>query len=72
MEEIILYSTHCPKCKTVELLLAKKNPEFTMVDDIETVVEVGKAHGIMGAPILQVGDEFFDFSKAVQFLNKIQ
>ena len=70
MTDIVLYSTHCPKCKTVELLLAKKNLEFAMVDDTEAVVEVGKAHGIMGAPILQVGDEFFDFSKAVQYLNR--
>jgi len=70
MNEIILYSTHCPKCKTVELLLAKKNLEFFMVDDTEKVVKVGQEHGILGAPILQVGDEFFDFSKAVQYLNR--
>lgn len=70
MEDVILYSTHCPKCRTVELLLAKKNISYLMIDKEEAVVKAGKAHGILGAPILQVGDEFFDFSKAVQYLNR--
>lgn len=66
---IILYSTHCPKCKALEILLTKKNIPFEVVDDKDEVVRVGEEHQILTAPILRSGDDFFDFSNAVKFIN---
>ena len=71
MEEIVLYSTCCPKCKAVEILLAKKNVNYILVEDTDKVVKIGEAHDIKSAPILQVGDDFLDFSKAVKYINTL-
>ena len=67
---IKLYSTHCPKCKVVEMKLAQKKIDYKMIDNQEEVVAVGKEHHIMSAPILQVGDEFLDFAAAVKYINE--
>lgn len=67
---IVLYSTHCPKCKALEILLGKKNIPYEVIDNQEEVVKVGQAQRILTAPILRVDDEFFDFSKAVKFINE--
>ena len=72
MEDITLYSTRCPKCKAVEILLAKKEVSYTLIEDTEKVVRVGQEHGIVSAPILRVGDEFLDFSKAVKYINTLK
>jgi glutaredoxin len=72
MEDITLYSTRCPKCKAVEILLAKKDICYTLIEDTEKVVKVGEEHGIISAPILRVGDEFLDFSKAVKYINTLK
>jgi len=69
---ITLYSTHCPKCKIIEMKLAQKKVEFEMVDDPDTVVEVGRANHILSAPILKADDKFFDFQGAVKFINEVK
>ena len=71
MEDITLYSTRCPKCKTIEVLLARKEISYRLIENADTVVKVGEAHGIQSAPILQVGNEFLDFSKAVKYINTL-
>lgn len=67
---IRLYSTHCPRCRIVEMKLEQKKIEFEMVDDENKVVEVGKTHGIMQAPIMEVDGEFLNFNDAVKFINE--
>jgi len=69
---IILYSTHCPKCRIVEMKLAQKKIDFEIIDDQETLVEVGKAHGIMSAPILKVDEQYLNFNDAVKFINEVK
>jgi len=71
MKDIVLYSTRCPKCKTIEVLLARKEISYKLIEDADIAVKVGEAHGIMSAPILQVDDEFLDFSKAVKYINTL-
>ena len=67
---ITLYSTHCPKCRVVEMKLAQKGIEFTMVDDLDKVVEVGQTQHIMSAPILEADGKFMNFNDAVKFINE--
>lgn len=69
---ITLYSTHCPKCKIIEMKLAQKKVDFEMVDDTDAVVEVGRANHILSAPILKVDEKFYDFSGAVKFINEVE
>ena len=67
---IRLYSTHCPKCKIVEMKMNQKGLAFIVIDNEEEVVNTGKAHNIMSAPILEVDDEFYDFANAVKWINE--
>ena len=52
--------------------LAQKKVDFEMVDDTDTVVEVGRANHILSAPILKVDEKFYDFSGAVKFINEVE
>ena len=71
-KEITLYSTRCPRCKTIEVLFAKKEISYTLIEDADKVVKVGEANGISSAPILKVGDDFLYFSKAIKFINTLK
>ena len=68
---ITLYSTHCPKCKVLELKLNQKKVDFNVIDNPDAVVAFGAQHNIMSAPILDVDGCAYDFSDAVKFLNNI-
>lgn len=69
---MILYSTHCPKCMVVETKLKQAGVEFTVVDDVDKVVEVGNANDITSAPILESDGKFYDFAGVIKFLKEIQ
>lgn len=64
-EELILYSTGCPKCKTLKMKLNAKGIPYTE----NTNVEEMKALGMMAAPALLVGDDLLDFSHAITWIN---
>ena len=69
MEEnyIILYSSHCPKCKVLEKSLQVANIEFTVMDDIDKMV----AMGLKAAPYLQVNcGELMDFATAMRWVKE--
>lgn len=67
---IILYTIGCPKCKVLEMKLNKAGIVFSTVTDTDTVVAVGKEHGINTAPILKINDDYFDFVQAVKQINE--
>ncbi len=65
-----LYSTHCPKCRVVEMKLKQKGIPCEIIDDVDTVVKVGQDNHILSAPILQVDDVFLKFEEAVKYINE--
>lgn len=67
MEEIILYTTHCPKCRVLETKLHRKNVPFQECTD----VEVMKSLGLQTAPHLKVGDKLMDFVEANSYINSL-
>lgn len=69
MEEnyVILYSSHCPKCKVLEKSLQVANIEFTIMDDIDKMLEMG----LKAAPYLQVNcGELMDFATAMRWVKE--
>lgn len=70
--EVVLYSTHCPKCNILEKKLTQKGINFTIVDDNAEVVKFGRAHSIMSAPILKVNGAIFDFTNANAWVNDLK
>jgi glutaredoxin len=72
MEKIILYSTNCPKCNVLEKKLEQKNIDFTIIDCTAdtTYIEMLIGKGFQSMPILQINDEFLDFSKANKWIGE--
>lgn len=62
---IVLYSTHCPKCKILETKLKQKSIEYTEVNDVDLMLE----KGFTTIPMLEVDGEIMDFKKANDWIN---
>lgn len=65
MSDIILYSTGCPRCKVLKLKLDKANINYEVVEDIDSII----AAGYKTAPVLKVGDRFYEFGEAVKWIK---
>lgn len=63
---IILYTTHCPKCNVLKAKLDDKNINYTEVTDINIM----KAKKILMAPILEIDGQFLEFKSAVDWVNQ--
>ena len=57
---VILYTTHCPKCKVLTRKLQIAGVEFTESEDIQKMLELG----FKSAPVLVVDDEVYLFKEA--------
>jgi len=63
----VLYTTHCPKCRVVELKLKQKGINYVEVDDLEKMKELG----LMSAPYLKVEEKLMGFADAIQYINSL-
>ncbi len=62
---IILYTTHCPKCRVVEMKLKQKNIPYTENTDVNEML----ALNIHSAPALKVDDSIYEFKEAIDWIN---
>lgn len=62
---IILYTTHCPQCKALEMKLNKKKIEYIKCDDQKKMKELG----FSSAPILDVDGTTYNFANAIKWVN---
>lgn len=63
---VILYSTHCPKCKVLETKLKNKNIVYEEINDIEFM----QSKGFMSVPKLEVDGMVYDFKEAVKWIGE--
>lgn len=72
MDNIKLYSTQCPKCRVITKKLEQKNINFTEINCKEDTasIEMLSVKGFKSMPVLQVGDEYFDFMKANKWIGE--
>lgn len=68
MNQIIFYTTHCPKCKVLKAKLDSLNINYITQDDINIMENMG----MTTAPILQVGNNLLTFSQAVKWLKEYE
>ena len=62
---IILYTTHCPRCKVLATKLAQKNIEYVENEDVDYMESIG----IMSVPMLEVDGQLLDFVTANNWIN---
>lgn len=67
IDDIILYTTGCPRCKIIEKKLELKGIKFKTNTDEDEMVAIG----LTEAPSLCVGGELLGFSDAVAWINSI-
>lgn len=68
-ERVILYSTHCPRCKVLTLKLQQKGIQYEEIND----VEIMKAKGFQEAPKLELPDgTIMGFKEAVNWIKEQQ
>ena len=67
MENITVYTTHCPKCNILKKKLDMKKISYTEIDDINIMA----SKGIETVPVLEIGDKLLPFKEAVDWVNAI-
>lgn len=66
MNEIILYSTGCPRCSVLKKKLDANNIDYHEVTDVDQMTKLG----IDAVPVLNVGNKYLDFSQAIKWINE--
>lgn len=68
---MIVYSTGCPQCEVLKKKLADKNVDFTLVENRDEVIKAAEGFGITNVPFMVVDDKVYNFSEAINFINKL-
>lgn len=63
---VILYTTHCPKCLVLEKKLTSKNIEFEEITDNELMLK----KGFTIVPVLEVDGKTMEFKEANTWINE--
>lgn len=66
MDNIVLYSTGCPKCNVVIAKLNKAGLNYEVCNDTNKMEQLG----IDQLPVLEVNGELMEFAKAVKWIGE--
>ena len=66
MNEIVLYSTGCPKCTVLEKKLTDKGVSYAINRDVDEMINIG----IESIPVLKVDGELLNFADAIKWVNE--
>lgn len=67
MQQIILYTTHCPRCRVLEKKLKQKNIPYLTIEDTAIMEE----KGFSAVPMMTIGTSApMDFKQANDWINK--
>ena len=66
MQEIVLYTTHCPQCKILEEKLKEKQISYSVCDNVVKMVE----KGFKQAPMLEANGIIMNFTEAIKWLKE--
>ena len=65
---VVLYSTGCPKCVTLENRLNNNGINFTISNDVDKLIKMG----FQNAPILQIDNDYYEFTEAMKKLKEFE
>ena len=63
---VILYSTHCPMCRVLEVKLKKANIKYEEVKDVEIMT----AKGFDTVPFLEGDGYKYTFKEAIKWIGE--
>lgn len=65
-DNIILYSTDCPKCKVLKTKMNEKGIKYKENKSIDEMLKLG----IKSAPVLSVDGKMMDFKSALTYVKE--
>lgn len=65
--QVVLYTTHCPKCIVLEKKLTQKNVKYDVVADKSAIMD----KGYLTAPLLEVNGKIMEFKEANDWVNSL-
>lgn len=68
MKNIILYSTHCPKCNVLKRKLQEKEIGYKEIND----VNIMKEKGYLTVPVLEVNGTVMNFKEAFKYVDNLK
>lgn len=66
--EVVFYSTHCPRCRALEMLLKKAKIEYTEKNDVNEMLSLG----LSSAPGLSVDGKMMGFAESMAWIKEGQ
>ena len=64
--QIVLYTTGCPRCVVLKKKLAEKNISYAECDSGSDMAQLGITH----VPVLSVKGQLLDFTSAIKWVNQ--
>ena len=64
---MILYTTGCPLCKTLEMKLSRAGVSYTKITDTDEMERLG----FQSVPVLYAKGKYMNFSEAMDFMNAL-
>ena len=67
MNDIVLFSNGCPRCKILKQKLDDKQIKYSVSDDFNEVMD----QGLQTAPVLKVNNKYYQFGDAVKLIGDL-
>lgn len=67
MDNIILFSSGCPKCKVLKQKLDDKQIKYEVSEDFDELMR----QNLQTVPVLKVNGEYYQFGEAVKVVNEL-
>ena len=64
---MILYTTGCPLCKTLERKMNQAGLSYTIIDDENDMIKLG----FQSVPVLFAEDKYMNFSEAMKYIDTL-
>lgn len=61
---MVLYTTHCTRCRALEAALKNKNIQYEVCEDVDKMIDLG----FMSAPILEVDGQYMKYDEAMKYV----
>lgn len=62
--KLILYTTHCSKCRVLEAALKQKGVPYEVCEDVNEMLRLG----MTSAPALMVDDKLLSYEEAMKYI----
>ena len=64
---VVLFSTHCPRCNVLEKKLQQKKIDYKEIND----TAIMEQKGYLSVPVLEVNGKSMNFKEAFNYVNSL-